>query len=275
MDIVLVVVLASATAVATGFGVLPVYWVRMGRRGLGAMWGLSAGIMGAISVLELLVPTALGEPVPLAVGAVLGVAFVLVATEVLDEVYPHEHGDVGHGDDDGDGPDHDQGPDDPTDPDPATGHHAPVRLSSLSLLMFLVFTVHSAPEGIGIGAALKASAVTGGLVTFAIALHNVPEGTAVAVGLRADGVPLGRAFLTAVVTSLPQPLLAPLVFLVAVGPFLPGGLGFAGGAMLALVVREVVPEGRAQDPDAFWLGLAAGLLLAAGLHFALPVPAGV
>lgn len=148
-------------------------------------------------------------------------------------------------------------------------------LSSLSLLLFLVFTVHSAPEGVGIGSALKESSAIGLIVTFAIALHNVPEGTAIAVGLRADEVPLWRAVGAAVVTSLPQPLLAPIVFVVAVGPWLSVGMGFAAGAMLALVVRELVPEGLDADPRTFAVGVVTGLVLAILLNVLFPVPTGV
>lgn len=113
------------------------------------------------------------------------------------------------------------------------------------------------------------------MVVAAIALHNVPEGTAVAVGLRADEIPLRRAFLAAVATSLPQPLLAPAVFVVAVGPWLEAGLGFAGGAMLALVAREVVPEGWARDRRTFAAGSLLGVAGGVALNLVVPVPGGL
>lgn len=239
-------VLGSITALATGLGAIPVYAFDNGRSGLGFLWGMAAGLMAAISVLDLLLP-ALGSPVPLAAGGVAGVVFVLVAARLLDD----HHGD-GH------------------------AHHIGASpVSALSLLMFLVFTVHSAPEGVGIGSALKEGTVTGLIVVFAIAVHNIPEGTAVSVGLRADGVGLGHAALYAIVTSLPQPLLAPLVFAVAVGPLIPAGMAFAGGAMLALVVTEMSPQGLEQDRVGFGLGTALGVALAVLLNLVLPVPVGV
>lgn len=239
--------LGLLTALATGVGVLPVYLFTVGERGLGFLWGVSAGLMAAISVLDLIVP-AIGTPTPLVVGALAGVGFVLVASKLL-----HAHNDAHE----------------------AHGHVHRIGqdpISGLTLLMFLVFTVHSAPEGVGIGSALQAGTITGLIVVLAIAIHNVPEGTAVGVGLRSDGVPLGRAALYAIVTSLPQPLLAPLVFVVAVGPFLPAGMGFAGGAMLALVAQEVVPEGLAEDRGAFIIGAEVGLAVGLVLNIVLPVP---
>lgn len=267
--------LGLVTALATGLGALPVYWFDLSRRGLGLLWGLSAGIMAAISVLELLLPAA-DALVPLVLGGLAGVAFVLVAAERIhanNDAKARDH----DGHDHGDRPAPPHG--DPQDPPSGLegGHHAigATGLSGLSLLMFLVFTVHSAPEGVGIGSALREGTITGLIVVLAIAVHNIPEGTAVAVGLRADGVPLWKAVVMAITTSLPQPLLAPLVFLVAVGPLLPAGMAFAGGAMLALVAREVVPEGLRASPARFWLGSALGLGLGLLLDWGLRTPAGL
>lgn len=206
--------------------------------------------MASISVIDLLLPAA-REPAYLAGGAAAGVAFVLAAAAWL-------HRDGG-----------------PADTH-AHSHAVPDgTLSATSLLVFLVFTVHSAPEGVGIGSALREGTTLGLIVVGAIALHNVPEGTAVAVGMRADDVPLHRAFLGAVATSLPQPLLAPVVFLVAVGPWLEAGMGFAGGAMLALIAREVVPAGRDEDPGTFAAGAAVGLAVGIGLNLLVPVSPGL
>lgn len=246
--------LGLVTAVATGVGVIPVYLVDLGEQSLGGLWGVSAGVMATISVVELLQP-GLDEPGVLAAGAGAGVVFVLLAARWLEDTSPG--GEEAH----------------------AAGVHShrghqlgSSAVSSLSLLLFLVFTVHSAPEGVGIGSALKADAVAGLAVVTAIAVHNVPEGTAVAVGLHADGVPFGKAVGWAIVTSLPQPLLAPIVFLVAVGPWLTAGLGFAGGAMLALVATEVAPEGLGEDRVGFAVGSLIGLAGGLALHVLLASP---
>jgi len=175
VDVLQAVGLGAVTALATGFGVFPMYWFQVGDRGLGVLWGVSAGVMATISVLELLVPAA-STPVPLAIGGLSGVAFVLVASRYVDAWTSHREGDEA-GTRGGEG----------------HGHAHAVTRSSLSLLMFLVFTIHSAPEGVGIGAALRADAATGLVVVGVIAFHNVPEGAAVAVGLRADGRSIRRA----------------------------------------------------------------------------------
>lgn len=252
MDVLQAFGLGLATAIATGFGVFPVYLASLGDRGLGLLWGVSAGVMATISVLELLFP-GLEAPRYLAGGTLAGIAFVLASTRWLHH---------GHGAAEGD-----------ADTASAAHHLGGSHVSSLSLLLFLVFTVHSAPEGVGIGSALREGQATGLAVVVAIAIHNIPEGTAVAVGLRADGVSLWRSFGWAIVTSLPQPLLAPLVFLVAVGRWLPAGMGFAGGAMLALVVLEVVPEGWREDAGGFILGVLLGVGVGVGLNLLLGTPA--
>lgn len=275
--------LGLVTAVATGFGVFPVYWTSVGKRGLGVLWGVSAGVMASISVLDLLAP-ARNEPLPLGLGSLAGVVFVLAAAKWIhhangaDEATPAEgnpdHAHAGDHADDADDHAHKHGEEEGT-PLAGESHGHAIKLSSLSLLMFLVFTVHSAPEGVGIGSALRADAAAGLVVVGAIALHNVPEGTAVAVGLRADGVSVWRAFLAAVVTSLPQPLLAPIVFWVAVGPALPAGMGFAGGAMLTLVAVEIVPEGWRTHRAGFVAGSIVGLGIGVLVNVLVPVPGGI
>lgn len=284
VDVFQTFVLALITALATGIGVFPLYWFEIGERALGFLWGLSASVMATISILDLIIPAS-RNPAFMGIGAGAGVVFVVLAAIWLDEretrtekgsegIPQEEASEPASGKrgatpserDHGDDQDHDQGP------GHAHGALGPNPLSSLSLLLFLVFTVHSAPEGIGIGSALKESSTVGLIVTFAIALHNIPEGTAIAVGLRADGVPIWRAFGAAVVTSLPQPILAPLVFLIAFGPWLSLGMGFAGGAMLALVARELVPEGWEVDPRTFTVGVVLGLGLGILLNVVFPVP---
>lgn len=293
VDVLQATGLGLVTALATGLGVFPVYWMGVGARGIGFLWGTSAGVMAAISVLDLLLPS-VDELVPLAIGVIAGVLFVLLAADRLHaRGHARDHDpDDGHGDehtddhsdeqseehsgDHGDGHEHDEGHVQDEGHVHDDRHQLGAsRISSLSLLVFLVFTVHSAPEGVGIGAALRQDAITGLVVVIAIALHNIPEGTAVAVGLRQDGVPVWKAAGWAVVTSLPQPLLAPLVFLVAVGPLLPAGMGFAGGAMLALVVREVLPAGHKRSPGGNAIGVVVGLAIALALQVVLPVPGGI
>ena len=115
-----------------------------------------------------------------------------------------------------------------------------------SLLVFLVLFVHSLPEGFAIGAAYASD--TAGLSLFvitAIAIHNIPEGTSIAVPMSQAGYGFGRQFWAAVATSIPQPIGAVIAYLLVeqVAATLPISLGFAAGAMLALVVVELLPQG--------------------------------
>jgi zinc transporter, ZIP family len=108
-----------------------------------------------------------------------------------------------------------------------------------------VLFAHSLPEGLAIGTAYASD--TAGLSLFvlaAIALQNVPEGTAVAIPMREAGFGRSAQFWAAVLTSAPQPPGAVLAFVLVerVRALLPISFAFAAGAMLALVVSELVPE---------------------------------
>ena len=107
-----------------------------------------------------------------------------------------------------------------------------------------VMTVHSFAEGVGVGVSYGGGESLGLFITAAIALHNVPEGLAIALVLVPRGVGVWAAAGWAVVSSLPQPLLAPPAY-VAVDkfePILAPGLGFAAGAMVMMAASELIPE---------------------------------
>jgi zinc transporter ZupT len=142
-----------------------------------------------------------------------------------------------------------------------------------ALLVVAALTIHSLPEGIAIGVAYGSAAETGttafGLsVATALAFHNIPEGMAIAVALRGRGVSPWVAIGWAVISSLPQPIAAPpaaaAVWLFE--PLLPAGLGFAAGAMVYLVMEELLPDayeraGRKNAAIGFMFGLVAMLLI--------------
>jgi zinc transporter ZupT len=142
------------------------------------------------------------------------------------------------------------------------------------LLVVGVMTAHSAAEGIGVGAAFGDTRTFGVLIAAAIAVQNIPEGLAISVVL----VPRGTSVLSAagwsVFSSLPQPLLAVPAFLFVqeFSAVLPVALGFAAGAMVWMVGRDLLPEALAQGPRravvadaliAFVLMLALQLMLTA------------
>ena len=246
MDLVLLFLAGSATALATGLGALPVGWlVHRARDVRAGMWGVTVGLMGVASIVGLLLP-AFDEGSALSVwsGVAVGVAFLLVAKRLI-----REH-DVGY-----------RG---------LTG--AGVRRA---ILVFGVLTVHSIPEGFAIGTAYASD--TAGLSLFiivAIGLQNVPEGTSVALPMEAEGFSTRRQFWAAVLTSVPQPIGAVLAYLAVeqVKSLLPFSFGFAAGAMLAIVVVELIPEAFARGHRV--LG-AAGTAFGAALMLALAALLGV
>ncbi len=133
-----------------------------------------------------------------------------------------------------------------------------------SWLLFLTLFAHSMPEGVALGVGFATGEVVIGLMlALAIAMHNIPEGFALALTLHPKGVSLVKCGWYAVLSSLPQPLLAVPAYLLAVHfhPFLPFGLGFASGAMIFLTILDLVPESltRSSRNETAW-GFTTGLL---------------
>lgn len=116
------------------------------------------------------------------------------------------------------------------------------------ILIFVAMAVHSIPEGVAVGVGYASDEVVGkGLgnyIALAIAIHNIPEGLAVAVPMRAAGASLNKCFWAAFLTSLPQPIAALPAAWAAwfFTPIMPVLMGFAAGAMIFLVVLELIPE---------------------------------
>ena len=117
-----------------------------------------------------------------------------------------------------------------------------------ALLIVAVMTVHSIAEGVGVGAAFGGSETLGILIAVAIAVHNIPEGLAISLVLVPRGTSVRTAAGWSIFSSLPQPLLAVPAFLFvdAFEGLLPVALGFAAGAMIWMVLRELLPEALSQ-----------------------------
>ena len=231
IDVFTVAFLALLTAVATGLGALPFLFVRaVGERRLGAANALAAGLMLAASAV--LLWEGWNADLPMTVlGAVLGAVAVW-----LSQVLLHRREDVSVGDM--------QGAD-----------------ARKAILIMGVMTAHSFAEGIGVGVSYGGGNELGLFVTTAIALHNVPEGLAIALVLVPRGVSVWAAAGWAVVSSLPQPIVAVPAFLAVASfaPLLPFGLGFAAGAMVLMAVLELLPEAVEQTGRgsvAGWCGAA-------------------
>jgi zinc transporter, ZIP family len=213
---VAVILLASLTALATGLGAIPVFFLG-GRASVWqpALWGLAAGVMGVAAVRGLLVPAFdEGSDAEVIGGLLVGVAFLGAVRILL------AHRDVHVGQLSGAG----------------------VRTS---VLVFVVLFVHSLPEGLAIGTAY-ASDISGlsAFVILAIGLQNVPEGTSVAIPMAEAGFSRSRQFWAAVLTSVPQPVGAAIAYLAveSVQGLLPISFAFAAGAMLALIATDLLPR---------------------------------
>jgi ZIP family zinc transporter len=247
MDLLVLVLAATATAVATGLGAIPVFY--LGERATTLrpwLLGFACGVMGIASIVGLLLPAldegSLGDT---ALGTALGVAFLLGSRWLID------------------------------------GPRRGVALDALTaerrtaLLVFLVLLVHSLPEGFAIGTAYASE--TAGLSLFvilAIGAQNVPEGTSVAIPLATAGYGRGRQFWAAVGTSAPQPVGAVIAYILVeeIQGLLPISFAFAAGAMLALVAFELGPSafGSGQVRSAL-----AGTIVGAALMLALSAMLGV
>ena len=232
---------ALGTALATGLGAVPVFL--LGERAAAlrpGLLGIAAGVMAVAAIAGLLVPALDdGGPGAVALGLVAGITFLLVARRAL-----------------------------------APQHTAIGSARRSSLLVFVVLFVHSLPEGLALGTAWAST--TEGLAAFiviAIAVQNVPEGTSVAIPMEAAGYGPAQQFWAAVATSLPQPIAAPIAFLLVeqVESLLPFSFAFAAGAMLALVAIEVFPEALRGDVR----GALAGTALGAAGMLALSIALGV
>ena len=143
------------------------------------------------------------------------------------------------------------------------------------LLIFVAMSIHSIPEGVAVGVGYAADVVgaapdrqLGPYIALAIAIHNIPEGLAVAIPLRAAGASIGRCFIIACLTSLPQPLAAiPASWLSWLfAPLMPILMGFAAGAMIFLILLELIPGALHDEPPvriawAFTIGFCLMLLV--------------
>jgi zinc transporter ZupT len=120
------------------------------------------------------------------------------------------------------------------------------------LLMLIVMTVHSFAEGVAVGVSFGGGMTLAFVIVVAIAVHNIPEGLAISAVLRPRGMSVAACAGWSIMSSLPQPIMAVPAFLLvdAFTRVLPYGIGFAAGAMVFLVLEELLPEAfdRARRP---------------------------
>jgi ZIP family zinc transporter len=245
----------------TALGAAGVFFFKtVNKRVLNAMLGFAAGVMIAASFWSLLAPAIemAGEgPLPAWLPAVIGFLAGGAFLWGVDKILPHLH--IGQ----------------PTDQ--AEGLKTQWQRS---VLLVLAITLHNFPEGLAVGVAfgalaagLPAASAAGALaLAIGIGLQNLPEGTAVAVPLRREGMSRRKAFLYGQASGMVEPVAGVLgaAAVLLMRPLLPYALAFAAGAMIYVVVEELIPEAQQEaDTHAATIGAMLGFALMMLLDVAL------
>lgn len=230
----------------------------LGRRVQRALTGFASGVMVAASIWSLLIPAmeqseSLGRLafLPAVIGFGAGMAFLLL----LDSVIPHLH----------------------MNAEQAEG---PKSSLTRTAMMVLAVTLHNIPEGMAVGVvyagllAGTAQISSGGALALAlgIAIQNFPEGAIISMPLHAEGVGKGKAFLYGTLSGAVEPVGTVLTILLSARlvPAMPYLLSFAAGAMLYVVVEELIPEmSEGEHSNIGVVMFALGFMLMMALDVAL------
>lgn len=212
--------------------------------------GFAAGVMVAASVWSLIIPSiemtgkeGFGSILPALTGFILGIVFLLI----LDRTVPHQHIE-------------------------SRETEGPKSHISRTSKLVLAVTLHNIPEGMAVGVALAAAlehnaymSMAGALALSAgIAIQNFPEGAIVSMPLHNAGNSRGKSFVIGALSGIVEPVGAMVTVLLAsmVIPVLPYLLAFAAGAMMYVVVEELIPETqRGHHSNAGTIGFATGFAL--------------
>ena len=223
-----------------------------------SLLGFASGVMVAASVWSLLIPSLeMSEEmgrlsfIPAAVGFALGIAFLLI----LDRIIPHLH----------------------LNSDESEGIKAHLKKTTM---LVLAVTLHNIPEGMAVGVTFAGAIVgnsgitmTGAMALAAgIAIQNFPEGAIISMPLCSEGVSKRKSFLYGVLSGIVEPVGAAFTILLTrqVVPFLPYFLSFAAGAMIYVVVEELIPEAQSgEHTNIGTIGVALGFVLMMALDVAL------
>jgi len=212
-DVLTVFAAASVTALATGLGAIPLAFARRNPGAWITGGSLGAAVLMSVASVLLLYEGATESLGRTGVGAAVGIVAIALSSRLLrardDWRFEALRG----------------------------------AQARSALVIVGVMTVHSFAEGIGVGVSFGGNESVGLATAAAIAVHNIPEGLAISLVLVPQGVTVRRAAFWSIFSSLPQPLLAvpAFLFVEAFGAALPIGLGFAGGAMVWMVLTELAP----------------------------------
>ena len=221
--------------------------------------GFAAGVMIAASVWSLLLPAIeaseeMGIPgwIPAAGGFILGVLFLLW----LDKIIPHLH--------------------------PFTNFvEGPTSKSKRTTLLIAAVTLHNIPEGMAVGLAFALGAQNGGTMAdyapaialaLGIGIQNFPEGAAISLPLKQEGVSSRKSFFLGTMSGIVEPIFGFFAILLAmwITPLMPWLLAFAAGAMIYVVVEELIPEANLNEHSHLGtLGVIAGFVVMMILDVAL------
>ena len=256
-----VVVVALLAGCSTGLGAVPIFVAQeVSHRTYDGALGLAAGVMIGAAVFALLLPgLELGGSTAVLSGFAVGGGGLLLANRLLPHLHLPHREEPGH-------PLHPDEPGAAVSDDGRTEERTtddPVRRA---LLVGGTVTVHNVPEGLAIGIAFASGeTAVGTALAVAIAIQNVPDGFAVAVPAVDAGVSRRRTLLyTTMSGGVPEPIAAAVGFLLVetVSGAFPAAAGFAAGAMVAVVLRELVPWSHGHGhADAATLTFLAGFAL--------------
>jgi ZIP family zinc transporter len=235
------------------------FFKKLNKRVTNLMLGFAAGVMIAASFWSLLAPAiemseGMGKLsfVPALIGFLVGGAFMIA----MDRLIPHLHMGLPE--------------------NQAEGLHSH---ASKSILLVLAITLHNIPEGLAVGVAfgMVISGDVQGLaaamvLAVGIGIQNFPEGAAVSIPLRSAGMTRARSFFYGQLSAVVEPVFATLgaLLVIFIVPVLPYALAFAAGAMIFVVVEELIPESQiGEGSDFSAVGVMGGFAIMMTLDVAL------
>lgn len=220
--------------------------------------GFASGVMIAASIWSLIIPSLdMAEEqgvitwLPATIGFLIGIIFLLI----IDSIIPHLH----------------------LNTDKPEGIKSKLNKTTM---MMLAVTIHNLPEGMAVGISLAGALAGNAGITMAgalvlaigIAIQNFPEGAIISMPLKAEGLSKGKAFWYGTLSGIVEPIGAVITILItsAVSSILPYLLSFAAGAMIYVVVEELIPEAQAgEHSNIATIGVAIGFIVMMILDVAL------